>query len=139
MRPRLLLALSMAIVASCGSACGGDSERPKSDQDRVRAAAQEFASSFVNGDYEKACSLMTAGAKAQLLESQRFLKSNDCEDATKKVAAYLSKADFERVRSYRIDSITIRGSVAEVDDNTRGSPTELRKVGGRWLVDRDGT
>jgi hypothetical protein len=128
----LCIAFAGIALAGCGD---GEADEPPSQEDRVRAAAGAFADAFAVGDGERACSLMTPEARARAVEDQRFLGTKGCAQSISNAAQFLSEADLQRARDYKITAVTIAGDRARVVDNSAGSPTELRKLAGKWLVD----
>jgi hypothetical protein len=125
----LIAALAATTILT---ACGGS----ESDEDKVRSTAEEYASAFSDGDYEKACSLMTSEAKARAAVAGAFggNKEGGCEGALKGLSGFLDTADKRQLEDYSVKSVTIKGNVAAVRDNT-GSPSRLKKKDGEWLVD----
>jgi thiol-disulfide isomerase/thioredoxin len=135
MRTRRALATAAAVsvvLVGCGSS------KPKTDAEQVRSVAQQFATAFVDGDYKKACSLMTSEAKADLLKAAVFLgnEGGGCEGLLKAAASFLDEGDKVKLQNYKIKSLSITGDIAKLTDNT-GESTRLRKKAGKWLVDSE--
>jgi hypothetical protein len=134
-----IAAIGAALVAGCG---GDESKR---DQGQVRAAFAASASALVQGDYEKACSLMTRRARAHYAETARALerarrrerggqrgpRTVDCPQTLRVVYGNgRSQRATRAVKTLRVRSVRIRGADAVVTTNQSTTPALMSKVNG---------
>lgn len=123
----------VVLLAGCGG--GGTKNDPKS-------VADAFAKAVSNGDWSKACSLMTSEAKAQILVAGALggKAGGGCEDALKSVMGLLDPADRDALEKAHVTEIKIQADTATVrysSDGPDDSPTHLVNKGGHWLIDKD--
>lgn len=129
----LTLTAATATAAVAVTACGTPSEA-----DRVRAVAHAWHGALIAGDGERACALLTGGA--------RDAAGADCRHKVGVTSRLLSPAERVALPRIRIQRVVFHGDQAfvfdgdvllpagiEPDDNDR--PTVFRRVGGEWKIE----
>jgi hypothetical protein len=125
---KLLTVLVALAFASTAAGCGG------STPNNPRAVAEAFLKAFNRGDWGKACSLMTSNAKRSLAA---IAGKVNCEDGLQAASDVLDAGDEARLKSARVLSVVVHGSVATVRYST-DKPGESARVvdkAGHWLMD----
>ena len=121
-----------ALAALALGGCGGGDEK-----DEVRSAIQAYLDSFVKGDAERTCSLMTAKTRREFVRGARSLTpTNDCATATIAVRDAAGRKAIEALRDARISNVRIEGSsaTARLRASSGESVATLTKEGGEWKV-----
>ncbi len=114
--------------------CGGET----TEEDKVRSAMVDFSHAFADADGDKACELMTDEFKVQFA-SNTDTDAKDCASAVKTAAARLDKPTADSLRNVDVSAVTVSGeqALARVSGAQGSDDTQpLRKVSGKWLVDR---
>ena len=124
-----------AMLAPIGCSVGGDDEpRPVTGPAKeVAAAVERFEQAVAQRDFKTICDeLFTAGARQRA-------GGDDCVAQTTTAVEGLSRPRLQ------IEEIQVSGDSASVEVTTRAAgqarvtdSLELRKVGGRWLVEAVG-
>ena len=123
----LLLAVA---VGACGDG-GDDASNSGADQrPRVEATWKRYIGAFVDGDYAKACSLMTTEARAKVAAA-----GGSCEGTLKLAAGLLDSEAEKKLKNARPTSVRISGDTATVRDSAGGDASRLRRKDGDWLMD----
>jgi hypothetical protein len=129
-------ALAAALLAGCGGGGGGD-ERPDSEQ--VVGAATDYARAFGSGDGQKACSLLTPGARDSLVARvSSLVGTRDCGEAVQKLQALAGPNVTGQFRTARASAATVTGDRATATLTAGGHATQvtLEKRDGDWLLTR---
>ncbi|HKP91101.1 MAG TPA: nuclear transport factor 2 family protein [Thermoleophilaceae bacterium] len=123
------IAVVLAVLLLTG--CGEDPE------DAVRSTVQAYLDSFVKGDAEKTCSLMTADTRREFVRGARSLTpTNDCATATVAVRAAAGRKAIDALRDAKISRVRIQGTTASVrlKASSGQSLATLTREGGEWRV-----
>ena len=127
---RAAVAATLAALAVGG--CGGGDEK-----DEVRSTVQAYVDSFVKGDAERTCSLMTAETRREFVRGARSLApTNDCATATIAVRDAAGRKAIEALRDAKISNVRIQGrsASARLRASSGQSVATLAKEGGEWKV-----
>jgi len=116
--------------------CGDDDEgRPEPEQ--VTAAVTAYAHAFGKGDGEKACSLLTSGARDALTKRvSSLVGTRDCPEAVEKLQAVAGPNVTGPFQEAKASEPKITGETATVK-LMAGAGTEevkLERVDGEWLL-----
>jgi hypothetical protein len=83
---------------------------------------------------------MTSEAKEELLKASAFLgtEGGGCGGVLKAADSFGDESQREQLKDFKVTSVKINGDKAVADDNIEGEePTQLRKKGDTWLIDKD--
>ncbi len=137
---RVLVPLVLLPVLLAG--CGGGSDKP-SDADQAKTAAQAYTKAFASGDAKKACSLLTPQGRLQAIQNKKS-GLDTCEKVFTAFHDEQSPASLKSLRDAKPGATKVFASkplkaTVKFSAGVSGSPItiDLRKVGGRWLVDQD--
>lgn len=134
--------LVVPALLACG--CGGDegdktttSPSPTPEQ-QVRAAWRVAAVAAASGNGAGFCPRVSVAGRAKLTAATQL----PCEDAVRLLGARLTPADRQAITAARITAVSVTGDDAVVRYVTTPAladlgftgRTELRRVGGRWLL-----
>ena len=124
--------VGLAALLASGAlvACGGD-DGSNSEAGSPAAVAEEFSTSFVNGDGETACGLL-ATATVDLLEKD----AGSCPDAIAKLGRLVSddqKSSIESA-SYEVSSEDDSSATVEVDLGDSTDSMQLQLEEDEWKV-----
>lgn len=103
----------IAVVAGCG---GGQKE--PSDEQQVATALRSFLQAQTDGDAQKACALLTAGAQRKLvaLVARRAqglgAAPRTCDEAVGLVRAVAPQALLRAIRDARVEGVVVHGGEA---------------------------
>jgi hypothetical protein len=130
---RMLLTLAVVAALPLG-ACGG------SDEDDVRSASEDFVSAFKDENWGEVCSLLTERSKVQLERAGKSIGADGgCEDVWEKASKLMDDRAKEQLENFEIERVKVDGDTATVTAvEAQGSPAQLRKEDGEWLVDFEG-
>ena len=118
MRRALREAAAAAAVCAVLGGCGA------SDEERAEEAVRQYNAAFAAGDGKKACSVLSAGFKAQLPECEVFVRELSTADRSRQASQRLAEADYE---------VRVDGDRATAVNPELGS-FELVKEDGDWKV-----
>lgn len=129
--------LGVTIVALLVFAgCGGGSSPAGNDREQVTEVVHDYGKAFADGDYGKACDLMTSEGKAQLEKAAVFLgATGGCENALEAASKQLDPADKAKFKTAAVTTVRVNGDQATARYEGSPDPVQLRKKGGDWLVD----
>lgn len=141
MKGRLIAVAAVAGAVSL-AACGGSSE-----DDEVGAVVEKWFASIADRDYKAGCELLTASAQKKVQEAGFF--SDSCEDALRSLTDGWTDAERVDLKRIRVRDVKRSGDKVEVGPDqlelppeldevgvTDGEPAVLRRVDGRWRLDR---
>jgi hypothetical protein len=149
-RPFFVLMATCAAVAL--AACGGDdgdsatatSSSGGDDREAVTAVITGYTDAFADGDFEKACDLLTDDSREQIEEAAKELDAEGCPDALEKATGSLDDKARESLRGITVTSVQIDGDRATVRTKLGGTgeeadPALVVKEDGEWrLAPADG-
>jgi hypothetical protein len=128
---RISALLALAVLAGIAlPACGGAGHSSPGE------VAVEFTEALIDKDGDRACDLMTAKAKQELLKAGVLLGGGSCGELIEKAAEF-AEGDLAKKGDQEIASETIKGDTAVVKLKGATDAIHLRKVDGEWLVDAD--
>jgi len=138
---RTVIALVAATVAL--TACGGGSGSSREDQ--VRGAVRGYLKAFASGDAKGACNLLTPQGQKQAVQGGKAKGFTRCDQTVKLLHDAIDKRNkgvLDRLAAEKITKVEFFGSdkaVATLAAGLSGSQSrvDLKKVGGKWLVDQD--
>jgi ketosteroid isomerase-like protein len=119
-----------ALLAVAG--CGGQSE-----EEKARAALQDYVKAFVNGDGKRACELMTDDTRTVFVDRVApITKTGDCARSAKTLRTMAGDATADALRGTKISDLQIKGDNATATLEARGSRTHTRleKHHGQWQI-----
>jgi hypothetical protein len=126
-----------AVLAGCGSGAAGGGTDPS-------AVVKSYLNAFANGDGSTACSLLTPGARAQVLQGAKQFP----QLGAKTCAQYVSKASSltgslkQTLSNATVGTASVSGNMATVSvsfkigGQTESLPIHLTMLGGRWYVNQ---
>lgn len=131
MRAALALAVLLALlVAGCGSDKGAA-------EDTVSAAISGLA----DGNEQKVCDQLTAGAKKKLLATLannplgfKDIRARSCEEAITKLHDALGEPIRAVLRDGEVQDTRVNGDTATVHVTGAGMDIKLRKISDRWMI-----
>jgi hypothetical protein len=141
MPPRHVLAAGclIAVVAGCG---GG--QKPPSDEQQVTTALRSFLRAQADGDAQKACALLTAGAQSKLVavvarRAQGLgAAPRTCDEAVGLVRAVAPQALLRAFRDARVQRVVVhdRAATARVVDGPSfpAQRVALARSDGGWQI-----
>ena len=124
-------AVAAVVVVALTAGCGEDPE------DQVRSTVRAYLESFVDGDAEKTCALMTEDTRREFVRGARSLApTNDCATATIAVRAAAGRKAINALRDAKISRVRIQGNAASVrlTASSGESVATLTRQGGDWKV-----
>jgi hypothetical protein len=127
-RAGITLAVALTTLAiGCG---GGDS-----DEDKITATVEDFASANIDEDWPQACAQITEQARQQLAKASKALGGKgSCEQALKVLVTRLDEAEVKKqLKDPKVTAVKVDGDKATVKVN--GESTKLVKDGDDWLLD----
>lgn len=132
MRTTCLATLLLALFVAAG--CGGDKAAA---EDTVTAAVSGLA----DGDEQKVCDQLTAGAKKELLATLADnplgfadIHAKTCEVAISKLHAELPQPIRDVLRDGEVGDAEVSGDTATVHVVGVGTDAELRKIDDGWKI-----
>jgi hypothetical protein len=117
-------------VAGCGS---GQSARSQ-----IAQVTHTFQTAIARGDGKQACAQLTPAAEAAIAREGSSYGAHTCEATIVLVSRGLTAAQ-KRLAGSAVTAITIHGDSATAGVRGGGTPAQLTKVGGRWLISKDST
>ena len=127
MNGRRGLVLALVAVAAVLPGCGGGSDEPQTDSERVRDLVERFDEAFSSGDYGEACELLHSRRREQL----EFGRNQKCED----ILAGAAETDARVVKALagaRITTVSVNEGFAIV--GVEGPTIGARQA----MLERDG-
>jgi hypothetical protein len=127
----------LALVTAPG--CGGDGGDERPDEEQVVAAATDYARAFGAGDGEKACSLLTPGARDAFVKRvSTLVGTSDCAEAVQKLQAVAGPNVTGPFRVARATGAKVDGDEATVEIRAGSGTAEvgLEERDGEWLLTR---
>ena len=128
---------TLAALALVLGGCGGESERP--EPERVRSTVADYAHAFGNGDGERACALLTSGARDGFAKRVATLVgTRDCAEAVTKLQSVAGPNVTGPFRAASVEGVEVTGDTANAQLKAGAGTTEvtLEKHGGDWLLTR---
>ncbi len=126
--------LATILLALFAAGCGGDTAAA---EDTVTAAISGLA----DGDEQKVCDQLTAGAKKELLTTLADnplgfadIRAKTCEVAISKLHDQLPEPIRDVLRDGEVEDAKVTGDTATVHVVGAGTDAELRKVGDAWKI-----
>ena len=131
MRATLLATMLIALLAA---GCGGDEGAA---EDTVSTAISGLA----EGDEQKVCDQLTAGAKKKLLATLadnplgfKNIRAKTCEDGITKLYDSLGEPIRAVLRDGEVEDTRLNGDKAVVHVTGAGMDIELEKISDRWMI-----
>jgi hypothetical protein len=123
---------SLLVVAALLSGCGSGGGASHSASTQVTAATKQYFAAMANGDAARACSLLTAAAKA------RLRRGASCPGLVAEVHSRLPPAALAAFRNVRVSTPAVSGGRATVQARTATltQTVVLVSSSGRWLIER---
>src|SRR3954449_8176946 len=130
-----LLGAAVLLVAGCGG--GGGDER--ADPEAVIATTNDYAHAFGSGDGDRACELLTPGARDSLVQRvSSLVGTQDCGEAVKKLQTLAGPNVTGQFATAKASAPTVTGDMATATLTAGGHATQvsLEKRDGNWLLTR---
>ena len=146
----LLIATSTALALS---ACGGDdgggggmgtgtassSSSGGDDREAITALVTDYTNAFADGDYGKACDLLTDDARDEIEKAAEQLDADGCTEALEKATDGLDDKTKDTLRGLEVTSIDLDGDSAVVktklkDSSEQTEPATVVKEDGEWRI-----
>ena len=125
------MALAAALIASCGGGSKG------SDSEQVTAAVTGWAHAFGRGDGDKACSLLTPGARdAFVARVSSLVGTRDCAEAVTKLQSVAGPAVTGPFQDAKVTAVQVNGDSgsARLIAGGHAAQVPVEKRGGDWLL-----
>ena len=132
-------------AASIAIGCGGDQDggdgrgaRASNDERAVRDTFESWAKAVSTDDGKTACSLMTESAQEEA--SDTVPGAGSCERAHEIILRGIKEEDKAKLAERAADAnlkISVDGDHARITADSGGKGTNVRKVGGKWLIDQN--
>jgi hypothetical protein len=129
-------AVAIALV-TLAAGCGGGDDTPDSEQ--VTKAVADYAHAFGNGDGDKACALLTPGARdAFTSRVSSLVGTRDCAEAMDKLQAVAGPNVTGPFQDATASEPKVEGDTATVTLKAGGASEQvkLEKRDGEWLLTR---
>jgi hypothetical protein len=131
------LAAGAVALAGCGASGGGADSRDVANVKKVVAA---YGRAVADGDGRRACALMTAQGRADVVRSNREFGVRRCNEVATVFRGMATSDQLDELRALRLARVDIHGDRAVgrlvgLRALERSGDTRLRRVGGRWLID----
>lgn len=148
LRASFVLAVVAVSALSVGCGSSGDSDTGESRQaqeDQVRSVGQEFYASLLDGDYERACSLFTDGARKQVEElafDSAELRGSDCEQVLDLLNSASGRAALRKqVGDVDRWQVEVSGTSATITppDGGQSNAIQMVKVDDEWRIGAQAT
>jgi hypothetical protein len=133
-RAALALAAAALLLGGCGGGGGGQSEAKK-----VETAVIDWAHAFGAGDGDKACSLLTPGARDAFTKRiATLVGTTDCAEAIKKLPAVAGPNVTGPFQDATVNSVRVSGdrATARLMAGSGNALVTLEKSDGDWLLTR---
>ena len=119
-----------AVTALAGCGDSGSEPSTSSDREQIEAAMTSYLDAVADGDGDKACGHLAAGAQKDLAT---LAGGSSCPDAVEQMSEALDGKSREQLRSGRIDRVVIDGTTAKATVAS-GDTIPLEKSGDAWKV-----
>ena len=124
----------LAGLALAASGCG-------SSTDDVKSAVNGYLKAFVNGDGQRACSLMTSTTRQQFVARvSSIVHTSDCAKAISALRQRAGSQVAAALREAKVTKVKVAGDTAvatlttKTSIGTSTSTTLLQKEGGSWKI-----
>ena len=133
------LAAATAALAVPLAGCGGRGGDERPDPEAVIAAATDYARAFGSGDGDRACELLTPGARDSLVKRvSSLVGTSDCAEAVQKLQTLAGPNVTGQFRTAKATSPIVTGDKATATLTAGRSATQvtLEKRDDDWLLTR---
>lgn len=138
-------AVALALTALLAVAGCGGSDKPKSDEDQIKAALNSYYKAFTDGDGKAACALLAKETRAAF---EKLARGRDCAKSFEEALDRPDYKDFEKkFKGVKVSGVKVEGTnaIASVSfpgvkaadgKSTVSVSVPLVEEGGKWKIAR---